>query len=77
MQIKVISVSEPVTKQGQKAAYSEYTVTYTSDGKKREKVLRSFEKVIYPVLLKAKEDDTYEIKLEKNGQFWNWIALLS
>lgn len=76
MQIRIISVGDAELKQGKKAKYSEVLLTFSVDGKEKTRKIFSFNKEIYPVLTKALPGEVYDIKTEKNGEYWDWVSAM-
>lgn len=79
MFIEFLNVTEldPVsTKQGEKAKCE---VTYLRDGKKQSRKLVGFTaeqaKVVEFFLSEANKGATYEVKLEKDGEYYNWVGI--
>jgi hypothetical protein len=71
MQIKIKEVGE-VEDMGK---YSQFALKYLQDGQEKERTLRSFVfPEVYHMLLKAKTEEIYEIKLVKDGKYWNWAG---
>lgn len=75
MQIKVVAVGEPISKQGKKAAYSEIELTYKSNDQTRSKKFFSFKKQEYGIVQGMKPGEFYEVDAVKEGDFWEWKSI--
>jgi hypothetical protein len=73
--IKVISVSKPEFKSKGKAKWQEITVQFDSDkGQQTRKVL-SFNKEVYEQAVNMKPGSYYDVEIQKEGDFWNWVRV--
>lgn len=75
MQIKILNVGATELKQGPKAKYSVFTLTYESNGRENKKSIMSFQKEIFGTLASANVGDVYDVEAVKNGQFWDWKSV--
>lgn len=77
---KIIAVSPAELKQSKNGkSYSQIEVTYKDLDKDqtKSKKLMSFDKVLYQTFCDATPGQTYNITVEKEGDFWNWKAATS
>lgn len=74
MQIQVISVSKPVYKTKGKNKWSEVTLTYSGDKGEKEKKFPSYVD-IYDAICDLEEGGTYDVRLQKDGDYWQWVAI--
>ena len=76
MQIEIIDVSTPTEEKGPKSSYKKIQVTYKNqDGKVQGKQIVSFaHPEVFDTLVEAEKGQFYEVKAEKNGNFWNWVS---
>jgi hypothetical protein len=73
--IKVTSVSKPEYKTKGKAKWQEITVQFDSDkGQQTRKVL-SFNKEVYEQAVNMKVGSYYDVEIQKEGDFWNWVRV--
>jgi hypothetical protein len=73
MLIKVLKKEGPfVSAKG----YQTLDITYDVDGKSKTQKLVDFgeSKEVFNILREATADSVYDIKLKKNGNFWNWVG---
>ncbi len=75
MQIKIVEVGSPELKQGPKAKYSTFKLSYAVDGKLRDRKIMSFDKDVYAALKAASPGEMYDVEVVKDGEFWNWKAV--
>jgi hypothetical protein len=73
MLIKVTRLEGPVRAD---KGYRTLGVVYESDGREKTQRLVDFgaTKPCFEVLLNAAPGDVYEITLQKNGEYWNWVS---
>lgn len=71
MQIVLNKVGEPYMKNG----YGKLDLEYTRDGKNSKTTLTAVgpTKGVVQSLKGAQAGETWDIKMEKKGEFWNWI----
>ena len=71
MLIELTSVGKPYVKD----KYGRLDIEYITGGKQQKKTLTAVAetKNVVNVLKDASVGDSYEIKLEKDGQYWNWV----
>ena len=74
MQITVISVTQPEWKSKGKAKWQEVTLSYKSDKGDKEKKFLSFNE-IYKDVASMQAGETYEVRLQKDGDYWQWVAV--
>lgn len=76
MQINVVSLGNKTTQTSKNGnTYVAVELTYKdTEGRTKNKKLMSFQRDIYNVLSSAMPGDTYEVKTEKKGQFWEWMG---
>ena len=72
MQIQISSVS-PVRVEGK---FPKIDIKYFRDGKSTERTLAGVGKTkdVINILKEAKENDIYDIELEKKGEYYNWVG---
>lgn len=75
MRIEIVSLGPVSQQRGPKSTYSVFELTYKDDGKTKSKKIFSFNKEIFPTLSTANPGEVYEVKTEKKGQFWEWMAV--
>lgn len=71
VQIEIKSVSEPYVKN----KYGRLDLEYVSGGKSQKKTLTAVgeTKNVIQKLKEAKPNEVWDIKLEKDGEYWNWV----
>lgn len=74
MQITVISVSSPETRTKGKNKWQEITLAYKSDKGDKEKKFPSYVD-IYEKIKELEAGATYDVRLEKDGDYWQWVAI--
>lgn len=72
--ITVTSIGKVQSKKKGKAFWKEFTVEYTGDKGDKEKRFMSFDKEQYELGQSLEEDKSYEIQLEKDGEYWKWVG---
>jgi hypothetical protein len=74
--MKIVMLSTPEVED--KGKYNQLTVNYSADGKDQQKKVMSFTfKDVYETLKKTQAGDAFDIKLEKDGKYWNWTEAKS
>lgn len=74
MQITVISISSPEYKSKGKNKWQEITLAYKSDRGDKEKKFPSYVD-IYETIKGLEVGSTYEVRLQKDGDYWQWVAV--
>lgn len=74
MQITVIAVSSPETKTKGKNKWQEITLSYTSDKGDKDKKFPSYVD-IYETIKGLEVGSTYEVRLQKDGDYWQWVGV--
>jgi hypothetical protein len=77
---KIIAVSPAELKTSKSGkAYSQIEVTYKDLDKDqtKSKKLMSFDKALYNLFVEATPGQTYNVTVEKEGEFWNWKSATS
>lgn len=74
MQITVISVSSPETKTKGKNKWQEVTLSYKSDRGDKDKKFPSYVD-IYEQIKDLEAGSTYEVRLQKDGDYWQWVGI--
>lgn len=73
--IVIKEVSTEFVKKG-KAGYNMASVVYDDNGKRFTKKIMSFANPsVYEVVTSAKPEDVFEVKIVKEGEYYNWAAL--
>ena len=74
-QITIQEVTTEYVKKG-RSGYTKATVVYTDEkGENRTKPLMSFSNpAVFEALKDASQGDKFEIKVVKEGEYWNWSA---
>jgi len=74
-QITIQDVTTEYVKKG-RSGYTKATVVYTDEkGENRTKPLMSFSNpAVFEALKDASQGDKFEIKVVKEGEYWNWSA---
>lgn len=74
-QITIQEVTTEYIKKG-RSGYTKATVVYTDEkGENRTKPLMSFSNpAVFEALKDASQGDKFEIKVVKEGEYWNWSA---
>lgn len=59
-----------------KGKYNQMVVNYNNDGKQGTRKVVSFgdSESVYNMLKTANSGDAFEIKLKKDGKYWNWVG---
>lgn len=75
--ITIVSVGPAEAKRSAKGtSYSQIELFYKDDkGGARSKKVMSFNREIYPTVSKASPGETYNVSVEKKGDFWEWTAI--
>lgn len=75
--ITIVSVGPAEVKQSKTGkSYSQVEVFYKDEkGGARAKKIMSFAREIYPVVSKASPGETYDVSVEKKGDFWEWTSI--
>lgn len=74
MRIRVKSVGE-VTKGDGKSKYFFFTMTYDKDGREEKRKVLSFNEEEYKAFKDAKDGDTFDFELKKDGEYWKWLNI--
>jgi hypothetical protein len=77
---KIIAISPAELKQSKNGkSYSQIEVTYKDLDKDqtKSKKLMSFDKALYQTFCDASPGQTYNVTVEKEGEFWNWKSVTS
>jgi hypothetical protein len=74
MLIKIVEVGSPELKQGPKAKYSVFELSYESEGQLRKRKIMSFAKEVYATLKGSNPGEHYDIVTKKNGEYWDWVG---
>lgn len=76
-QITIVSVGPTEEKVGKTGkTYAQIEVFYKDDqGRAKSKKIFNFAREVFPTVAKASPGEVYEVKLEKKGDFWEWIAI--
>lgn len=74
MQITVISVSSPETKTKGKNKWQEVILSYKSDKGDKDKKFPSYVD-IYEQIKDLEAGSTYEVRLQKDGDYWQWVGI--
>lgn len=75
MLIKVVKVGEVTSKEGKSGKpYKSFEFVYEADDRVGKKMLFPTDKV-GKVLKDAKDGQEFDIKLEKNGEYWDWVGI--
>lgn len=76
-QITIVSVGPTEEKVGKTGkTYAQVEVFYKDDqGRAKSKKIMNFARDVFPTVAKASPGEVYEVKLEKKGDFWEWIAI--
>lgn len=78
MNIRIVAI-EKVTKQSKKGtSYVELNVTFRNldTGRVDAKKVMSFaSKEVYNMLAEAQPNDVFEVKSEKQGNYWEWVSI--
>jgi hypothetical protein len=74
--MKIVLLGTPEVED--KGKYSQLLVKYQSDGKDSERKIMSFTfKDVYNALKQGQTGDAFDVKLEKDGKYWNWVEVKS
>ena len=75
--ITIVSVGPAEAKRSAKGtSYSQIELFYKDDkGGARSKKVMSFNREVYPTVSKASPGETYNVSVEKKGDFWEWTAI--
>jgi hypothetical protein len=74
--MKIVLLGTPEVED--KGKYSQLLVKYQSDGKDSERKIMSFTfKEVFDTLKKGQAGDAFEVKLVKDGKYWNWTEVTS
>lgn len=72
--MKIVLLGTPEVEN--KGKYNQLLVKYQSDGKDSERKIMSFTfKEVYETLKTAQAGDAFDVKLEKDGKYWNWVEV--
>jgi hypothetical protein len=52
-----------------------FELSYSDQGKTKNKKFFSFNREVYPVLSNAQPGQFYDVELEKKGEYWEWISI--
>lgn len=76
-QITVVSVGPTEEKVGKTGkTYAQVEVFYKDDqGRAKSKKIMNFARDVFPIVARASPGEVYDVKLEKKGDFWEWIAI--
>lgn len=76
MLITIKSVSDINTVKKGKSNWKEFVVNYSTDKGDQERTLRDFSNQdVFATLKDAKEGESYDITLAKEGNYWNWTGV--
>jgi len=74
--MKIVLLGTPEVED--KGKYSQLLVKYQSDGKDSDRKIMSFTfKEVFDTLKKGQAGDAFEVKLVKDGKYWNWTEVSS
>lgn len=73
MEIKVISISDPVSKSKGKGKWNEFELEYSTAQGSKKRIFRSFDD-IYNTVKAFKIGASYDVKVVKEGDYWKWTG---
>lgn len=75
MIITVLEVGKAASKSKGKSKWYEVSVKYDSDKGEKEKKFLSFDADQYKLSKELEEGKSYEVSIEKDGDYWKWTAV--
>jgi len=77
IQINVLNVSKQTAQSKAGKSYQLVEVSFKdlSSGKVQSKKINMYSKEIYSLACDMQVGSTYSVQLEKEGDFWNWVAI--
>lgn len=73
MFITVKSVGPVEVKQGPKAQYQVFALTYDKDGQETTKNIMEFSKEVFGKFKNAAVGSSWNVEVKKNGKYWDWV----
>lgn len=70
--VKILDVSKEQWTKTAKGGYGSITVTFSGDKGEQSKKFQSFTADIYRQVKALEVGSTYEVRIEKEGDYWNW-----
>lgn len=70
--VKILNVSKEEWQKTSKGGYGSISVTFSGDKGEQTRKFQSFNADLYRQVKALEVGSTYEVRIEKEGDFWNW-----